>query len=78
MLEKRMCSQFQTTQGSINVSQIETIDPNTPISDIFPKEAKKRLNGHVVLSFPATAKEDGFTTIIVTNRETGEQIYIKL
>lgn len=69
---------YETSKGSIKVEQILNIPDNLTTDLIHPKEKKKTLNDKVVLTFPATQKEDGSTTILITSKETGEQISVKV
>lgn len=75
---ERNPEKFKTEKGSIEVNQILSLADNLPVTKIHKKEKKIHLSQNCVLTFPTTQKEDGSTTILITNRDSGEQISVQL
>ena len=75
---ERNPDRFSTEKGSIQVHQLLSLPSEIPVTKIHKKEKKIHLTGDCVLTFPTTQKEDGSTTIYITNRISGEQISVQL
>jgi hypothetical protein len=69
---------FKTSGDSIKVTQILSLPNNLSVTKIHSKEKKHHVNDKVILVFENTMKKDGATTINVVNRQTGEQVQIKI
>lgn len=69
---------FNTEKGSIQVHQMISLASNLPITKIHEKDPKRSVSKDFIITFPTTQKEDGSTSIFVTNRNSGEQICIQM
>lgn len=69
---------FHTEKGSIEVHQMLSLPEDLPVTKIHDKYSKRHLTKNFIITFPATQKEDGSTSIYITNRESGEQICIQM
>lgn len=75
---ERNPDRFSTEKGSIQVQQMLNLPSELPVTKIHTKEKRFHLSSGCVLTFPTTQKEDGSTTIYITNRISGEQISVQL
>ena len=69
---------FKTEMESIQVNQMLNIPTNLPVTKIHPKEKTFHLSDKCIVAFLATQGKNDSTTIMITNRETGEQISVQM
>jgi hypothetical protein len=69
---------FETSRNGIRVSQANNLPSNLPITKIYPEEHKKYVNDKMIVVFKKNLCKDSLSKIHVINRETGEQISIKM